>query len=62
MALQEKLAARVDQEDNEEDDIKAQEAQDMLEDLIQSKEKNNGNHSCSQLEHVSGWFALDFQK
>jgi len=40
----EKLAARVDQEDNEEDDIKAQEAQDMLEDLIQSKEKNNGRY------------------
>ena len=53
VGLQEKLAARVDQEDNEEDDIKAQEAQDMLEDLIQSKEKNNGNFVCSELEHVS---------
>lgn len=40
--IQEKTAARVDQDDNEEDDFRAQEAQDILDDLIQSKDKNNG--------------------
>ncbi|XP_065055319.1 adenylate kinase 7-like [Rhopilema esculentum] len=40
----EKSAARADQEDNEEDDLKAQEAQELLDDLIQSKERNNGRY------------------
>lgn len=40
----EKTAARVDQEDNEDDDFRGQEAQEMLDELIQSKEKNNGRY------------------
>ena len=54
--LQEKLAARVDQEDNEEDDTRAQDALDMLEELSQSKEKNNGK--CSYIFSDEFWYRV----
>lgn len=54
--MQEKTAARVDQEDNEDDDFRGQEAQEMLDELIQSKEKNNGKPNGFQIPRISYTF------
>eukprot|EP00794_Sanderia_malayensis_P019922 gene19922-21874_t len=40
----EKSAARADQDDNDDDDVAAQESQELLDDLLQSKERNGGRY------------------
>ena len=42
LVLQEKSAARADSDENEDDDGKAQEDQELLEAIMESKESNNG--------------------